>query len=190
MLTPIGILYQIWQRFSNLYQIWQRFRTLAKLGQKGPFSGLDIGTIEFYAPDLPHKHTFMGYQAVVLPMNLEAGRRAMHACAQTLVSPKGRDLQVPQNPFPSQQSRVKLYGTGHFLMQESVSYHLLHSHYFQRFVIRHTHIIFQRFDILTHKTQAYIKVYGLSRRISFMIRSQKSNDTLQRQHDNSRRQTI
>ena len=37
------------------------FRTLAKLGGKGPFSGLDIGAIEFYAPDLPYKHTFMGY---------------------------------------------------------------------------------------------------------------------------------
>ena len=36
-------------------------------------------------------------------------------------------------------------------------------------MLRHTHIIFQRFGILTHKTQAYMKVYGLSRRISFMI---------------------
>jgi len=32
------------------------FRTLAKLGGKGPFSGLDIGAIEFYGPDLPYKH--------------------------------------------------------------------------------------------------------------------------------------
>ena len=25
-----------------------------------PFSGLDIGTIEFYVHDLPYKHTFVG----------------------------------------------------------------------------------------------------------------------------------
>ena len=38
------------------------------------------------------------HQAVVLPMNLEAGRRAMHARTHTLTSSKGRDLETHTDP--------------------------------------------------------------------------------------------
>ena len=34
---------------------------LCPTAQMRPFSGLDIGTIKFYTPDLRHKNTFMGY---------------------------------------------------------------------------------------------------------------------------------